>query len=62
MAMAYSSALENYRNTVDQRFPNEYNAKSNNRRIHTEYSFGGRVGRGGRVHQGRGGRGGRGGQ
>ena len=40
MTMNYSSALANYRNTVNQRFPNESTIKSNNRRIQTKYSRG----------------------
>ena len=62
MTKTYSSALANYRNTVNQRFHNEYTVKRNNRRIQTTYSCGGRGGRGGRVYQGHGERGGRGGQ
>ena len=62
MTMAYSFALENYRNAVNQRFPNESTVKRNNIRIQTTYSHGGRGGRGGRGHQGRYGRGGHGGR
>ena len=61
MTMTYSSALANYKNTVNKRFPNESTVKSNNRRIQTTYSSGARGGRGGYGHQGHGGRGGRGG-
>ena len=60
--MTYSSALANYRNTVNKISPNEYTVKSKNKIIQTTYYRGIRVVRGGRVHQGCGGRGGRGGQ
>ena len=33
MTMTYSSALVNYRNTVNQIFPNKYAVKMNNRRV-----------------------------
>ena len=56
--MTYSSALANYRNTVNQRFPNESTVKRNNISIQTTYSRGGITERGGSGHQGRGERGG----
>ena len=62
MTMTYSSVPANYRDTVNQRFPNEYYVKSNNRRIQTTCYCGGRGGRCGCGHQDRSGRGGRGGQ
>ena len=60
--MTYSSALANYRNTVNQRFPNEYTAKRNNIRIQMTHNSGDIGGRGGHGHQCRGGRGGHGGK
>ena len=57
MNMTYSSVIKNYRNTINQRFPNEYASKTNNRRIQTTASCGGGRGGAGRVHQGHGGRG-----
>ena len=62
MIMTYSSALANYRNTVNQRFSNESTVKSNHRRIQTKYSLSDRGVRGVRGHQGCGRRNGRGGR
>ena len=58
ITMTYSSTLTNYRDTGNQRLPNESDAKINNRRIQTTASHGGRGVRGGHGHQGHSGRGG----
>ena len=62
ITLTYSSALVNYSNIVNQILSNEYAVKSNNRRIKTTASRGGRVVRGSRGHQGPVGRGVRGGR
>ena len=59
MTTIYSSALVNYRNTVNQIFHNESTVKINNRWIQARYSCGVRGGRGSLSHQGHGVRGGR---
>ena len=56
MTMTYNTALTNYRNVVNQRYPYDPNARKNNRRI--QATTGRRAGRSGRGHEGRG-RGGR---
>ena len=61
MTMTNSSALSNYRNTINQRLTNESTVKRDNRRIQTASSLGGIQVRGVRGHQGRGRRGGHGG-
>ena len=54
MIMTYYYPIANYRNTVNQRFPNAYPVKRNNRRIQTTSSSGVRGGRGGLGGQFRG--------
>ena len=58
MVMTYTSTLSKYRNTVNQRHPNDNNINKNRRRIQTLAGCGGR-GTGGKRGSGRGGRGGR---
>ena len=59
MVMTYTSALFNYRNTVNQRYPNANNTKTTCRKIQNLAGHGGK-GRGGIRGCGRGKRGGRG--